>query len=82
MSTSRQDISEWFDEAKRQGATHLIVVCDTFDHDDYPVYVTESEDVSERVNHYSTNMQRVMEVYSMAKPKNAQLGETRAFHID
>jgi len=84
MATTRKDISEWFDEGKKQKATHMIVVCDTFDHEDFPVYVKKDEDVRKRVLEYSDSnkMSRVMEVYSLKMPKQAQLDEERAFHLD
>lgn len=39
--TTQDDIREWFLAGTELAATHLIVVCDTFDHEDYPVYVKE-----------------------------------------
>ena len=84
MATTREDISVWFDEAKRQGATHLIVVCDTWDHEDYPVYVKNGESVKDKVAEYGdpNKMQKVMEVYSMKLPKGSQLDEQRSYHLD
>lgn len=83
MGTTRQDINKWFDEGVKKKATHMIVVCDTFDHEDYPVYVKKDEKVREVYDKYNgPNMQRVMEVYSLSKPKKTQLDEERAFHFD
>lgn len=63
--------------------THMIVVCDEFDWDDYPVYVSSNEDVHEREQHYrEASMQRVMEVYSANVDMETQLGEMRAFHYE
>lgn len=39
--TTRNDIAQWFEEGKALGATHMIVAVDTYDHEDYPVYVKE-----------------------------------------
>lgn len=39
MTATMEDIKRWKAEAKQRGATHIISVCDTFDHDDYPVMV-------------------------------------------
>jgi hypothetical protein len=83
MATSREDIRGWLKEGKKQGATHTIVVCDTFDHEDYPVHVKPGEDVRKKYEEYNgPNMQRVMEVYSHAHDHEAQLNEHRAFHFD
>lgn len=31
MSLSRTDIAQWFDQARAKGATHMLVVADTYD---------------------------------------------------
>lgn len=83
MTTTKQELSEWFDAGVAQNATHMIVVCDTFEWDDYPVYVMPGEDVHAKVEHYDEqSMQEVMEVYSLRLPKEAQLNEHRAFHFE
>lgn len=83
MATTQSEIREWFERGKRGGATHMIVACDTFDHDDYPVYVKPSESVREKAAEYNgKNMQRVMEVYALHLPMEAQLAEHRAFHYE
>ena len=81
MAASRAEIEEWFDVGKAGGATHMIVVCDTFDWEDYPVYVTEYQDVNEMVPKYQTNMQKVMEVYNLSMDKAEQMAEDRAFNL-
>jgi hypothetical protein len=83
MATSKDEIRRWLIEARKQGATHVIVVCDTWDYEDYPVSVMPNEDVRQKFNEYSTmSMQRVMEVYALARDIDAQLQEHRAFHLD
>jgi hypothetical protein len=81
MRTTQEDIKRWFEEGIRQKATHMIVVCDTFDHSDYPVYVKKDEDVREveNKNNNPGNMTRVMEVYNLKKDMNPQLGQMRCF---
>jgi len=80
--TTRAEISEWFDEGVRAGGAYLIVVCDTFDHEDYPVYVRPNDDVRERFAQFNgPNMQKVMEVYDLTGDKAVQLAETRAWHL-
>jgi len=64
---------EWFDRGVSQAATHLIVVCDTFSYEDYPVFVKPDEDVREISKKYDgVNMQRLMAVYNLTKPKSDQ----------
>lgn len=74
MGTTVQDLREWFDEGKKRGATHMIVVCDTFDYEDFPVYVQKGEDVQKEVSKRQNyeGMSRVMEVYSYKKPFEKQ----------
>jgi hypothetical protein len=81
MSTTREDIRAWFKEGKKKKATHMIVVCDTFDYEDYPVYVQKNEDVREVEAKYNgKGMQRVMEVYNLSKNFETQLNEERSFN--
>lgn len=66
MGTSREDIRGWFRAGVQQGATHMIVMCDTFDYDDYPVFVKPDQDVREIVKERNgKNMQELMEVYDL-----------------
>lgn len=71
--TSSEDISRWFDLGVAKGATHLIVVCDSFSYEDYPVFVVSGQDPHRVANEYSSNMQRVMEVYNLHLPKGEQV---------
>lgn len=81
MTTSRQMIAEWFDAGVQKGATHMIVVCDTFDYEDYPVYVAPNEVAKTKAGNYDNkNMQRIMEVYNLAMDKAEQLAQRRAFN--
>lgn len=49
MSTTLEDLHRWFREGVRQKATHMIVACDTFDYEDYPIYVSKEQDVREEL---------------------------------
>lgn len=84
MATTQEDIRKWLEEGKNdKDITHMIVVCDTFDYEDYPVYVTKSENPREKFQEYDEkNMQKVMEVYSYNKSLESQLNEHRAFNFD
>jgi len=79
--TTKDDIREWFERGKAQGAGHLLVVCDTFSHEDYPVFCMPEESLPDKANQYhGPNMQRVMECYDLNKDMENQLAERRAFH--
>ena len=63
MAASYEDVERWKKEAKEKGATHIISVCDTFDHDDYPIYVMPNENVDEQTAKYNgQNMQSINEI--------------------
>ena len=80
--TTPQDLSSWFDNGVKQGATHMLVVCDTFDYEDYPVYSNGQKDTLDKYSYYNgSNMQKVMEVYDLAMSKDSQMKEHRALHL-
>lgn len=43
MAASLEDIKRWVNNREPKH-THMLVVCDEFDHEDYPVYVEKGED--------------------------------------
>lgn len=61
----------------------MIVVCDTFDHGDFPVYVKQGQDAQEERSRLNSpeNMTRVMEVYNLAMSLEDQLSQDRAFNF-
>lgn len=82
MAASRDDIQHWIARGLKEKASHLIVVCDTYDYEDYPVYATSDEDVLKKFDaHQLVNMQRVMEVYDLRIDIQPQLNEHRAMHL-
>jgi hypothetical protein len=80
--SNKEEISGWFDRGVKEGASHLIVVCDTFDHDDYPVWVHPGQDFWAKYEEYNgKDMQRIMEVYDLSHDKQAQMCEHRAHRV-
>lgn len=82
MAANRSDIRSWVREGKASGATHVIVMCDTYDHEDYPVFVKPGEVVADAIKRASGNMAQLMEVYAMHLDLEAQLSEYRAYHCE
>lgn len=81
MTTTRDEIRGWLSAERATGATHMIVVCDTFDHEDYPVFVKPDENVREVEARFNgKNMQRVIEVYNLGLPIDPQLSAGRCFN--
>lgn len=77
---TQNDIRRWLNEAKNKNAKYLIVVCDTFDYDDYPVYcMTDDECLEKYAN--PGDMQRVMEVYDLNIDIEKQLKQSRCFNL-
>ncbi len=81
MTATREDISTWFDAGEVGGYTHMIIVCDTYDYENYPRYVKSHEDPRSVAALYTPrNMERVDEVYDLRKDRDEQLDEVRAFN--
>ena len=78
MATTVENLRGWFKEGIQRGATHIVVVCDTYDWQDYPYYVMPDENVRE----VASRMEKVMEVYSLSRDREEQLSEFRAFNYD
>jgi len=82
MAATYETIRNWCLSGKEEGATHVIVVCDTFSYEDYPVFVKPEENIQEKVTEYrSKSMQRVMEVYNLALDINTQLNKGRVWNL-
>lgn len=81
MGTSQTDVQEWFDNGVEKKATYMIVMVDTYDHGDYPVYVLPGDDIhKELTSRRMAPMQRIMEVYDLSMDRDKQLNEYRAFN--
>jgi len=82
INTSREDIKRWLETAKKQKAAFMIVACDTYDFDDYPIYCADSKECLKKYEeHNGKNMQEIMEVYDLSLPIKDQLNENRAKHL-
>lgn len=75
MGTTVLDIRRWI-KAAPKNTTHMLVVCDTFDHSYYPVYVSDSESVKEKyMGKHNRNMEYVREVYNLGMDIESQLAD-------
>jgi len=83
MTATLNDIKGWLRRGQAEEATHVIIVHDTYDHENYPVFVLPGEDVFERASKFNgPNMQAIDEVYDLSMDIDEQLNERRAFHPD
>lgn len=73
MATTRSDVRGWLKEGIKNGASHVIIACDTFEHTCYPVYIQPGFDPR-------SYPQRTMECYDLALPIEDQLNEPKASH--
>lgn len=81
MAANKDDIREWFEEGVKEKATHMIIVCDTYDYEDYPVYVYKEQDAKTEVTKRDgVNMAKVMEVYNLSYNMAEQLIKRRNFN--
>ncbi len=63
MAASRADVDRWIREAKCKKFKYIISVCDTYDHDDYPVYCINEQELLEKYKESDgKNMQRINEI--------------------
>lgn len=85
MTATRDNIFDWLMNKnyplRKSNATHMLVVCDTYDYEDYPIFVGADEDVHTVIRKFSDNMQKVMEVYNLSLPIIPQTREYRAWNI-
>lgn len=77
MSATAEDVRQWIVYGKQKKATHIISVCDTFDFEDYPVYINvhRGDDLHKTIAKYDGgNMQRVNEIITLEDyNKNGEL---------
>ena len=82
MSATLQEIKGWIEEAYKRDATHLIIAVDTYDYENYPVYVTANEKIQKEIEHIdNADLQNIDEVYNMSMNIDKQLSERRAYNI-
>lgn len=80
MAATISVLTNWFKRGVKNGDQFMIIVCDTFDHEDYPVY-TSSENFQEKYDdHRKAEMQSIMEVYDLSKSMEEQMAQKRVFN--
>ena len=81
MSANKAKIWTWIESAQESN-THVLIVRDTFDNENYPVYVEEDEDANERVKFFNDKqMSKVDEVYNLKMDHKKQINSRRAWNI-
>jgi len=80
MAATKADIEGWFDRGVKEGYKYMLVICDTFDYDDYPSYFNDESCARARINRKG-DMQKVMECYDLQAPKEPQMNVGRMWAL-
>lgn len=82
MTYSLADIKKDFDYGVAQGYTHMIIMCDTYDYEDFPIYVSAGENPHTVADNEKrlTPMSQIMECYKLDIDWELQSKEARANH--
>ena len=78
MTAMLSDIKAWFDEGVNKGATHMLVVWDSFSFE--PKYVMPDEDPHAKVAKHSKKNKQVKELYNLRLSRGIQLSQHRAWN--
>ena len=79
--TTIDEIRDWLKSERINDCSHMIVVCDTYDYEDYPVYIQQGSDIQKEIDQRNSQFSKVMEVYDLSKDIEKQLSEKRAWNI-
>lgn len=81
MAATKEDIRRWLQRGHIKRATHVVVICDTLEYEDFPLLVMPGEDPRKIVkDRDGINMERVMEVYNLALDDEEQIAQRRVFN--
>jgi len=89
MTATRSDIEGWLKQGEKLGATHVVIVHDTFDHDNFPMYIMPGQEArQEFFEKYQKGRKpgeaayAADECYDLSLNIEDQLNERRANHWD
>ncbi len=69
-------IREYFERGNTGEYSHLLICCDTYDYEMFPVYVKHGENVEEKIDHYRDpwgKMTNVEDIYDYSLNLEEQL---------
>jgi hypothetical protein len=78
MAATKENIKKWIVDSSDRKMDYMIVVCDQYDYENFPVFVT-SENLHKEAKRYGRDMHKVMEIYDLNGDIEAQLDMHRAF---
>ncbi len=79
---SREDIEGWFKDGRKRKKRYMLVCCDTFSYEYYPVYAGAS-DIDKKISELQkpNEMSKVFEVYDLDADREEQLNEHRVWRV-
>lgn len=78
---TKNEIRELLIKGNTGEYSHLIICCDTFDWEYYPVYVKCDDDIDKIISHYNNSMDKIIEIYNYNLDIESQLNEYRSENI-
>lgn len=83
MAATKDDLRGWFLAGQQDETnTHMVILCDTFEWTDYPVYVKSKEVALAYMGPALVpEMHKVMEVYDLHRDMDEQLAAVRAWYF-
>ena len=81
--TSKKTIGRWLIQGREKGIySHMLVLTDTFDYTDYPIYCENRKAVENEIEFANTKeLTKIMEVYNYSLSLKKQLDEHRVWNI-
>lgn len=78
----KNEIRDILNKADKELYSHVIIKCDKFDYEYYPVFVKRGKNVREALENDLDSMTSIMEVYNLDLDIESQLNEKRSYHIE
>jgi hypothetical protein len=80
---SRQNITRWLNyPIDKNEYSHMLVICDKFDYEYYPVYIKKTDDIKQKTTYYNNSpMQEVIEIYNYSMDLEEQLNQNRVWNV-
>lgn len=82
MSATRLEIAQWYNQGVEDGARYMIIACDEFDHDNYPVYADTAKEVHDEYDRLmAAPMSGIDEIYDLQGNKLKQFLAPRVWDL-
>jgi len=81
MAASKQLIQKWLLQGLEINATHVIIALDTWDYENYPIFVLEGDSVDDKISYYNKSEDRIEEVYDLSMDIQYQLNQPHVWNV-